>query len=40
MKTHEKTLEFKPMYYILSKFQQALQILQADYPDGVQMSYL
>ena len=40
MKAHEKTLAFKPMYYILPKFQQALQILQADYADGVQMSYL
>ena len=40
MKAHEKALEFKPMYYILLKFQQVLHILQVDDPDGVQMSYL
>ena len=40
MKAHEKALEFKPMYYILPKFQQVLQILQVNYLDGVQMSYL
>ena len=40
MKAHEKALEFKTMYYILPKFQQVLHILQVDYPDGIQMSYL